>query len=110
MILKTHKTVLNFYKPKTKNHKPKTKNDRKHRLVLIEGPGPSDRRDPEDVISQVALNVSSHIAYVYGGNTSKDLLLISQGDPPDTKGISAVNNLVAARLNINKCGLLGRGY
>jgi hypothetical protein len=65
--------------------------------VVIEGMGGYDPRDPAPVAMQVAERLAQHWARK---PPSKPLLILTQGDPLDANGISAITPRVAQRLGI----------
>jgi len=65
--------------------------------VVIEGMGGYDPRDPAPVAIQVAERLAQHWARK---PTSKPLLILTQGDPLDANGISAITPRVAQHLGI----------
>jgi len=65
--------------------------------VVIEGMGGYDPRDPAPVAMQVAERLAQHWARK---PVSKPLLILTQGDPLEANGISAITPRVAQRLGI----------
>ena len=74
----------------------------RHHPILIEGPGPSDKRDAKVVASIVIYNIQRHF-HLKPNVNDKPRLLITQGDPYAPKGISAVSRIVAKELKIDRC-------
>jgi hypothetical protein len=67
--------------------------------VVIEGMGGYDPRDP----ALVAAEVSERLMSYWGQNqVQKPKLLITQGDPLEERGISAITPLVAARFGLSR--------
>jgi hypothetical protein len=67
--------------------------------VVIEGMGGYDPRDPALVAAEVAERLMSY----WGQNqVQKPKLLITQGDPLEERGISAITPLVAARFGLSR--------
>lgn len=67
--------------------------------VVIEGMGGYDQRDPADVAKQVAEQLIKHWAR---RAPSKPLLVMTQGDPREDTGISAVTPRVAERFGVSR--------
>ena len=67
--------------------------------LFVEGMGGYDTRDPEQVADFVAASVSAHWRQ---HAPSKPPLLITQGDPLEPKGISAITPLVANILQLQR--------
>lgn len=67
--------------------------------VVIEGMGGYDQRDPAEVANQVAEQLSKHWAK---RPPLKPLLVITQGDPREDTGISAVTPRVADRFGVSR--------
>ncbi|WP_041381613.1 hypothetical protein [Spiribacter curvatus] len=65
--------------------------------VVIEGAGGRDTRDPGEVAGKIADRLVTHWA---GRSISRPPLLITQGDPLEPRGISAITPRVAQRLNV----------
>eukprot|EP00547_Thalassionema_nitzschioides_P002197 CAMPEP_0194214126 /NCGR_PEP_ID=MMETSP0156-20130528/15206_1 /TAXON_ID=33649 /ORGANISM="Thalassionema nitzschioides, Strain L26-B" /LENGTH=230 /DNA_ID=CAMNT_0038942323 /DNA_START=60 /DNA_END=752 /DNA_ORIENTATION=- len=68
--------------------------------IVIEGMGYYDPRDPVLVAKQVASQLKRHL--VETQNCNKPLLVITQGDPLNERGISAITPLVAQELNVSR--------
>ena len=70
-----------------------------HHPVVIEGMGGYDPRDPV----LVAADVSERLRLYWGQKQiQKPKLLITQGDPLEERGISAITPLVAARFGLSR--------
>lgn len=67
--------------------------------LIIEGMGGYDERDPERVSAQILQGLSKHWRE---HPPQKPLLLITQGDPYEEKGISAITRLVSDGLDISR--------
>ena len=67
--------------------------------LIIEGMGGYDERDPERVSAQILQGLSKHWRK---HPPQKPLLLITQGDPYEEKGISAITRLVSDELDISR--------
>lgn len=67
--------------------------------VIIEGMGGYDKRDPHQVASQVAKRLMQHWTRK---PPVKSLLILTQGDPIEATGISAVTPCVAQYLGIQR--------
>ena len=67
--------------------------------VIIEGMGGYDKRDPHQVASQVAKRLMQHWTRK---PPAKSLLILTQGDPIEATGISAVTLCVAQYLGIQR--------
>lgn len=67
--------------------------------LIIEGMGGYDERDPKRVSAQILQGLSKHWRV---HPPQKPLLLITQGDPFEEKGISAITRLVADGLDISR--------
>lgn len=67
--------------------------------LFVEGPGEYDTRDPALVADAVAASVRTHWERY---PPSKPPLLIIQGDPLESKGISAITPLVAKTLQLER--------
>ena len=65
--------------------------------LVIEGMGGYDPREPEPVASLVVARLKEHWLV---DPPLKPILLITQGDPYEKKGISAITRLVADKLEI----------
>ncbi len=65
--------------------------------VVIEGMGSHDTRDPDEVAATVARRLRSHWA---GRRLDKPALIVTQGDPLEARGISAITPRVAAALGL----------
>jgi hypothetical protein len=76
--------------------------------VVIEGMGYYDPRDPNTVASTIVASIRTHLDELdeFQQPSSKPLLVIIQGDPLTTKGISAITPLVAESLCKGKRGLV----
>ncbi len=74
----------------------------KYHPILIEGPGPSDERDAKVVASIVLYNIRRHFKLKPRAN-KKPLLLITQGHPIASTGVSAISRIVAKELKIERC-------
>lgn len=69
--------------------------------LFIEGPSDAtDKRCPSEVAATLLSSLSKSLK---SRNIQKPLILISQGDPFATTGVSAVMDSVARQLNIQKC-------
>lgn len=67
--------------------------------VVIEGMGSYDPRDPSLVAAQVAERLRSH----WGAKpVTKPKLIVTQGDPLEARGISAITPRVAAELDVSR--------
>ena len=66
--------------------------------LVIEGMGGYDPRDPAFVASQIIRQLANRWSTQ---PPSKPLLLITQGDPYEERGISAITRLVADELDIS---------
>ncbi len=67
--------------------------------VFIEGMGGYDRRDPRVAAEKVCARLSEHWVL---NPTTKPKLLITQGDPIEPHGISAITREVAQQLNLQR--------
>ena len=67
--------------------------------LFVEGMGGYDTRDPEQVADVVAASVSAHWQQ---HPPSKPPLLVIQGDPLESRGISAITPLVAKTLQLKR--------
>jgi hypothetical protein len=67
--------------------------------LVIEGMGGYDPRDPAFVASQIIRQLANRWS---AQPPSKPLLLITQGDPYEERGISAITRLVADELDISR--------
>jgi hypothetical protein len=65
--------------------------------LVVEGMGGYDQREPESVASLVVARLKEHWLV---DPPLKPILLITQGDPYEEKGISAITRLVADKLEI----------
>ena len=69
--------------------------------LFIEGPTEAmDQRCPSEVANILLESLSKHVE---DHKIHKPFLLISQGDPIADTGVSAIMDIVAERLNIQKC-------
>ncbi len=69
--------------------------------IVVEGMGYYDPRDPETVASSIVASIRKKAP-----NHSKPFLVVTQGDPLASKGISAITPLVAESLSNSKRGLV----
>lgn len=67
--------------------------------LVVEGMGGSDSRDPSAVASQVIQQLQSHWQRQ---PVAKPLLLMTQGDPLEERGISAITPRVASQLGVER--------
>ena len=67
--------------------------------LLIEG-HTSDARDPADVASNIVANVRRSWRE---RNVTKPPILVTQGDPPAERGISAISRIVGRELGVKRC-------
>ena len=68
-----------------------------HHPLIIEGMGGYDPRDPEPI----SLQLSSQLRARWQANPpTKPLILVTQGDPIEARGISAITRIVANELGI----------
>ena len=65
--------------------------------LIIEGMGGYDPRDPEPIARQIISKLREHWQ---AHPTAKPVILITQGDPIEERGISAITRLVADQLDI----------
>ncbi|MEQ6888820.1 hypothetical protein ABE957_09075 [Halomonas sp. CS7] len=65
--------------------------------VVIEGMGSHDRRDPDAVAATVARRLRSHWAR---RRLDKPALIVTQGDPLEARGISAITPRVACEFHL----------
>ena len=65
--------------------------------LIIEGMGGYDPRDPEPIARQIASKLRERWQ---AHPTAKPVILITQGDPIEERGISAITRLVADQLDI----------
>jgi len=65
--------------------------------VVIEGMGSHDRRDPAEVAATVARRLRSHWAK---RRLDKPALIVTQGDPLEARGISAITPRVASEFKL----------
>ena len=65
--------------------------------LIIEGAGGCDRRDPKSVSSHI---IDSLQKYWLKSQPSKSIMLVTQGDPYEESGISAITRLVCDELDI----------
>jgi hypothetical protein len=73
----------------------------KYHPVVIEGMGSYDPRDPDLVASQITSQLRSHLSSSSSSaQQDKPLLLLTQGDPLEERGISAITPRVASQLQI----------
>lgn len=70
--------------------------------LIIEGMGYYDPRNPQVVAAQIVKQVESHFENrgLSAMDNNKPKLLITQGDPPAERGISAITPLVSEMLDI----------
>lgn len=68
--------------------------------LLVEGPGRFDDRDAAPVAKKIVNNLQNY----WGGNLTKPVLLITQGDPLNDsgKGIASITRLVAKELGVKR--------
>ena len=67
--------------------------------LFIEGMGAYDTRHPQEVAKELIAAVKAHWQV---NPPSKPVLLISQGDPPAPRGISAITRIVGDALELNR--------
>ncbi|GEN27126.1 hypothetical protein HVA01_07720 [Halovibrio variabilis] len=67
--------------------------------VIIEGMGSYDSRDPEVVASRVSAQLKSHWD---SNRLHKPKLIVTQGDPLEARGISAITPRIASALGISR--------
>ena len=67
--------------------------------LIIEGMGGYDPRDPATVAAMITKQLQ---ARWFAEPASKPILLITQGDPYEANGISAITRIVADRLDISR--------
>ncbi|AGM40501.1 hypothetical protein SPISAL_02010 [Spiribacter salinus M19-40] len=67
--------------------------------VFVEGMGGYDPRDPQRVAEQVCTRLSTHWQHQ---PVDRPKLLITQGDPLEPRGISAITRAVAERLSLGR--------
>ena len=65
--------------------------------LIIEGAGGCDRRDPKSVSSHILDGLQK---YWLKSQPSKSIMLVTQGDPDEERGISAITRLVCDELDI----------
>ncbi len=65
--------------------------------LIIEGAGGCDRRDPKSVSSHILDGLQK---YWLKSPPSKSIMLVTQGDPYEERGISAITRLVCDELDI----------
>ena len=65
--------------------------------LIIEGAGGCDRRDPKSVSSHIIDGLQK---YWLKSPPSKSIMLVTQGDPYEERGISAITRLVCDELDI----------
>lgn len=65
--------------------------------VVIEGMGSHDTRDPDEVAAQVARRLRAHWAE---RRRNKPALIVTQGDPLEARGISAITPRVASEFKL----------
>ena len=70
-----------------------------HHPVVIEGMGGYDTRDPEVVSSTIHEQLRKHWEI---NPPRKPLILVTQGDPLEERGISAITRIVSDRLTIDR--------
>lgn len=68
-------------------------------VIFIEGMGGYDHRDPNRVAEQVVQQLRNHWI---GNPPVMPLLVMTQGDPPRKKGISAITPLVAEHFGVSR--------
>lgn len=70
-----------------------------HHPLVIEGMGGYDTRDPETVATTIHDQLRTH-----WGKTppQKPLVLVTQGDPLEERGISAITRIISDRLTIDR--------
>ncbi len=67
--------------------------------LIIEGMGGYDPRDPEPIALQIALQLR---ARWQAEPPTKPIILVTQGDPIEARGISAITRRVAAALELSR--------
>ncbi|MDR9433016.1 MAG: shikimate kinase [Spiribacter sp.] len=73
---------------------------RHYHPVIIEGMGGYDTRHPERVASKITKQLSHHWQ---SRPAQKPKLIIIQGDPLETRGISAITPQIAKQLEVKRC-------
>ena len=72
----------------------------KYHPVIIEGMGSKDPRDPDIVAQNILDELQRH--WSSSSNEEKPKIIITQGDPPSERGISAITSRVARKLGIKR--------
>ena len=72
---------------------------RRHHPLVIEGMGAYDTRDPSWVASVIIKQLRARWA---SGLPAKPVLVVTQGDPYEPRGISAITRLVADELDVTR--------
>ena len=67
--------------------------------LIIEGMGGYDPRDPEPIAQQIALQLRARWQAL---PPTKPIILVTQGDPIEARGISAITRGVAAALELSR--------
>ena len=67
--------------------------------LIIEGMGGYDPRDPEPIAQQIALQLRARWQAL---PPTKPIILVTQGDPIEARGISAITRGVAAALKLSR--------
>lgn len=67
--------------------------------LIIEGMGGYDPRDPEPIAQQIALQLRTRWQAL---PPTKPIILVTQGDPIEARGISAITRGVAAALELSR--------
>lgn len=67
--------------------------------LIIEGMGGYDPRDPEPIAQQIALQLRARWQAL---PPTKSIILVTQGDPIEARGISAITRGVAAALKLSR--------
>ena len=71
-----------------------------HHPLVIEGPGVTrDSRDAASVAGHIVANVREHLEQ---RNITKEVILVTQGDPLAETGISAITRIVGDELKVPK--------
>ena len=70
-----------------------------HHPLVVEGMGGYDIRDPIRVASIILDQLEVHWAI---NPPQKPILLVTQGDPPEERGISAITRILSDRLGISR--------
>ena len=71
----------------------------KYHPLIIEGMGGYDPRDPSNVAAIITKQLQARWS---AEPASKPLLLVTQGDPYEASGISAITRIIADRLDISR--------